>query len=181
MHMSVTQQKWSITPVADLSLTRHSVQTPMIRAFVITSLTLVLSFLSFGLSAQTDSLKKALGELNTAGNVRNTGSNEVNVVADSLIVKLEKGSRKYKDVKGFRIQIFLGSHDQINSERNKYLSLGLPYSAHIKQIVPEQALQVGDFMTRMEMEKHLEIIKKYYPKAFGVVEVIEPPRFSGKK
>lgn len=166
---------------ADVSLPRHSLQTPMIRVFIITSLSMVLALLSFDLSAQNDSLKKALGQLNTSGNVQQSGQNEVNVVADSLIVKLEKGSRKFKDVKGFRIQIFLGSHDQINSERNKYLSLGLPYSAYIKQIVPEQALQVGDFMTRMEMEKHLEIIKKYYPKAFGVVEVIEPPRFSGKK
>jgi hypothetical protein len=133
------------------------------------------------MSAQTDSLKNVPGKLITMEHSVGTSNGNVDVVADSLIVKLEKGSRRYKDIKGFRIQIFLGSLTQVNGERNKYLSLGLPYSAYIKQVVPEQALQVGDFVNRMEMEKHLEIVKKHYPKAFGVVEVIEPPRFSRKR
>lgn len=137
---------------------------------------LILFFVGFQhlAEAQTDSLKKAFNQLsvNTPG--------KLDVVADSAIVKLEKGTRKYKEIKGYRIQVFLGPHDQVNAERNKFLSLGLPYSAYVKQVVPEQALQIGDFLSRMEMEKNLEIIKKYYPKAFGVVDVIEPPRFSGK-
>jgi hypothetical protein len=131
--------------------------------------------LNSSLNAQSDSLKTAIGQLagKPAGNV--------DVVADSMVMKLEKSTRKYREIKGYRIQIFLGSYEQASTERNKYLSLGLPYSAYIKQVVPEQALQVGDFLNRMEMEKHLELIRKHYPKAFGVVEVIEPPRFSGKK
>jgi hypothetical protein len=134
--------------------------------------------LSIGLkplvNAQSDSLKKAMNQLSPVA------SGEMNVVADSAIVKLEKGTRRYKEIKGYRIQVFLGPHDQVNAERNRFLSLGLPYSVYVKQVVPEQALQVGDFLSRMEMEKHLEALKKYYPKAFGVVDVIEPPRFSGK-
>lgn len=97
--------------------------------------------------------------------------------ADSAIINLEKGKRGFKDVKGYRIQIFVGTADQMKTERNKFLALGLNYSVYPKQIVPEYALQVGDFPTRMEMEKHLERIKKHYPKAFPVVEVIEVPKF----
>lgn len=104
----------------------------------------------------------------------------IQVHADSSIVQLEKSRRGFKDIKGYRIQIFVGTADQMKTERNKFLGLGLPYPAYPKQIVPEYALQVGDFTTRMEMEKHLEIIKKHYPKAFPVVEVIEPPKF-GKR
>jgi hypothetical protein len=136
--------------------------------------------------AQNDSLKKvltALGQRKTAldTNVQVKGTGNVTIVADSSIIRLEKSTRKFKDIKGYRIQIFLGSLDQAKSERNKYLSLGLPYSVYPKQIVPEQALHVGDFISRMEMEKHLQVIQKFYPKAFGVVELIEPPKFSTPK
>ncbi len=97
--------------------------------------------------------------------------------ADSSIVMLEKSKRGFREIKGYRVQLTIGSAEHVKKERNSYLSLGLPYSAYMKQIVPEYALQIGDFTTRMEMEKHLEKIKVYYPKAIAVVEVIEPPKF----
>jgi hypothetical protein len=98
---------------------------------------------------------------------------DVTIIADSAIVKLERGTRKFKEVKGYRVQIFLGPLEEAKAERNKYLSLGLPYSAYMKQIVPEHALQIGDFTTRLELDKCLKELEEYYPKAFAVVEVIE--------
>jgi hypothetical protein len=114
---------------------------------------------------QTDSIHT------TAGNVT--------ILADSSIIKLERGSRKFKEMKGYRVQIFLGTLEEAKAERNKYLSLGLPYSAYMKQIVPEHALQIGDFATRMELDKCLKELEEYYPKAFAVVEVIEPMKTNG--
>jgi hypothetical protein len=99
---------------------------------------------------------------------------DVTIIADSAIVKLERGSRRFKELKGYRVQIFLGPLEEAKAERNKYLSLGLPYSAYMKQIVPEHALQIGDFTTRLELDKCLQELEEYYPKAFAVVEVIEP-------
>ncbi|MBX7051776.1 MAG: hypothetical protein K1X54_07060 [Flavobacteriales bacterium] len=154
-------------------------------------LTIILLGISHSVFSQNDSLKSALGKLGKSpveGAIKSETPNQnvgtpgkVDVKADSSIVNLEKGSRKFKETKGYRIQIFLGSVDQAKVERNKYLSLGLPYSIYSKQIVPEQALQIGDFINRMEMEKHLKIIEKHYPKAFGVVSFIEPPKFSQVK
>ena len=97
---------------------------------------------------------------------------------DTGITSVESGFRGFGDIKGYRIQIYLGPVQNALSERNKYLSLGLPYSAYIKQIVPEQAIQIGDFITKRDMEKHLEIIKRYYPKAFPIIDIIEPPKFA---
>jgi hypothetical protein len=99
---------------------------------------------------------------------------DVTIIADSAIIKLERGTRKFKEVKGYRVQIFLGPLEEAKAERNKYLSLGLPYSAYMKQIVPEHALQIGDFTTRLELDRCLKELEEYYPKAFAVVEVIEP-------
>jgi len=106
-------------------------------------------------------------------------SGNVTILADSSIIKLERGSRKFKEMKGYRVQIFLGPLEEAKAERNKYLSLGLPYSAYMKQIVPEHALQIGDFATRLELDKCLKELEEYYPKAFAVVEVIEPMKTNG--
>jgi hypothetical protein len=126
----------------------------------------ILSVMASGVCAQTDTLPPAQGK--------------VEFVVDSTIVKLEKGARKYKEVKGYRLQIFLGPLETVKAERNKYLALGLPYSAYIKQIVPEHALQIGDFTGKLEMEKCRSEIEAYYPDALAVVEIIEPPKFSKK-
>ena len=114
---------------------------------------------------QSDSLKSAPGN--------------VTILADSSIIKLERGSRRFKEIKGYRVQIFLGPLEEAKAERNKYLSLGLPYSAYMKQIVPEHALQIGDFATRLELDKCLKELEEFYPKAFAVVEVIEPAKANG--
>ncbi len=162
---------------------------------------------STSISSQSEGLKGALGNLQKPNAKADTAANstfndsklkEVNLAdtatnpqaqnekgnitftADSSIIQLEKSKRGFREIKGYRIQLIIGSADLVKKERNNFLSLGLSYSAYLKQIVPEYALQVGDFPTRLEMEKHLEIIRKYYPKAFPVVEVIEPPKF-GKR
>ena len=85
-----------------------------------------------------------------------TKQGDVTILADSSIIKLERNMRKFKQVKGYRVQIFLGPLEDAKAERNKYLSLGLPYSAYMKQIVPEHALQIGDFATRMELDRCLD-------------------------
>lgn len=129
------------------------------------TLSVLAAFISKGY-AQNDSLPPTMGN--------------IEFVVDSSIVKLEKGARKFKEIKGYRLQIFLGPLETVKAERNKYLALGLPYSAYIKQIVPEHALQIGDFTNKMEMEKCRGEIEAYYPDALAVVEVIEPPKFSKK-
>lgn len=104
---------------------------------------------------------------------------DVEVIADSSIVKLERNGRRFKEVKGYRVQLFIGPLEEAKAERNKYLSLGLPYSAYMKQIVPDHALQVGDFTTRLELDKCLSELEDYYPKAFAIVDVIETSGTSG--
>lgn len=104
---------------------------------------------------------------------------DVEVIADSSIVKLERNGRRFKEVKGYRVQLFIGPLEEAKAERNKYLSLRLPYSAYMKQIVPDHALQVGDFTTRLELDKCLSELEDYYPKAFAVVTIIETSGTSG--
>ena len=154
--------------------------------FVFRAFILLFFIASVGEAAgQSDSLKHILGKLGaTADTMVNPQAADVQgnveVIADSSIVNLERNNRGFRETRGYRVQIFLGQINDVKTERNKYLSLGLPYSAYMKQVVPDYALQIGDFPTRMELEKNLEIIRKHYPKAFAVVDIIEPPKFSRK-
>jgi hypothetical protein len=107
---------------------------------------------------------------------------EIVIHSSSAIDSLERNSRGFKEVKGYRVQIYVGpTSEKAMAERNNFLQLGLGYSAYLKQIVPEYAIRVGDFRNRMEMEKSLPRIKDHYPNAFPVIDIIEPPRYSGKK
>lgn len=152
-------------------------------------LTLFVLILSKSICGQSDSLQFALKKLTTNGkqtidttdNPQLDGVGRINTIADSSIVQLERKTRGFKEIRGYRIQVMLGSIENIKTERNKFLSLNLPYSAYLKQVVPEYSLQVGDFTTKLEVERHLQIVREYYPKAFAVVETIEPQKFSTRK
>ena len=108
-----------------------------------------------------------------------TVKGDVQIIADSSITRIERNTRGFKEIKGYRVQIFLGTLEQVKEERNKFLSLGLPYSAYVKQIVPEHALQIGDFATRMELDKCLSELEDFYKTAIPVVAIIEPPKEKG--
>lgn len=150
----------------------------------------VLASLSLNALSQSHDLQNALEKLGKQNNAiadssqnpqLNNMKGEVTLHADSSIVRLERNNRGFKETKGYRIQILIGSIENVKTERNKYLSLGLPYSAYMKQVVPEYSLQIGDFRSKIEVEKHLQIVKEHYPKAFVVIDNIEPARYTFKK
>ncbi len=130
-----------------------------------TLILVVLLFPSLSLFAQKVDLPEAVGD--------------VQILVDSAITRIERNTRGFKEIKGYRVQVFLGSLEDVKNERNKYLSLGLPYSAYVKQIVPEHALQIGDFATKMELDKCLSELEQFYKTTIPVVAIIEPPKEKG--
>lgn len=154
-------------------------------ALLFVGLGLFLPYIGY---SQSDSLKTLLRKLapqeksaiDTLDDHTPQSVGRINHFADSAIVQLERNSRGFKEMRGYRIQLMMGTIEQIKAERNRYLSLGLPYAAYLKQVVPEYSLQIGDFKNKLEVERHLQIIKEYYPRAFVVVDVIEPPRYPAK-
>ena len=127
--------------------------------------------------SQTDSLS-ARQRCSTKLHMQDGG--KITVSADSSIVRLERNNRGFKDMKGYRIQIFLGPVEEAKKKRNDYLALGLPYSSYVKQIVPEHAIEIGDFVTKHEAQRALKEIKKSYSSAMIVTTIIEPPKYKTK-
>ena len=112
--------------------------------------------------------------------LRKQEQGEIAVSADSAIVRLERNNRGFRDMKGYRIQIFLGPVEEAKKKRNEYLATGLPYSSYVKQIVPEHAIEIGDFVSKHEAQRALKEVKKTYSSALIVTTIIEPPKYKTK-
>ena len=102
---------------------------------------------------------------------------EVKFVLSSKIDSLEKKMRGKSEMKGYRVQIFLGSYADAKNARAKFLNSGMKMQAYIEQNTPDYVVRVGDFRTTLEAQKYYAEIKKMYPQALLVVNKIEAPRF----
>lgn len=138
---------------------------------------IIVSVASLAAQSQTDTLS-ARQRCSTSLTAQDGG--KITVTADSSIVRLERNNRGFKDMKGYRIQIFLGSVEEAKKKRNEYLSTGLPYSSYVKQIVPEHAIEIGDFVTKLDAQRALKELKKTFSSAIIVTTVIEPPKYKTK-
>jgi hypothetical protein len=105
---------------------------------------------------------------------------KITIHASAKIDSLERQQRGKSELKGFRIQIFLGPFVQAKAERTKFINMGTGLSAYMPQNPPDYSVRVGDFRTQLEAQKYLEQIKEVYPSAFIVPDRVEPPRFSKK-
>lgn len=127
---------------------------------------IALLFMSnYGVFAQKDSL----GSSWSNGAIRFENAERV----DSL----EKKMRGKNEMRGYRVQIFLGNYADAKNVRAKFLASGLKMQAYIVQNTPDYVVRVGDFRTSLEAQKHFIELKKMYPSALLVVDRIEPPRF----
>jgi len=97
---------------------------------------------------------------------------------DSLIVRRlelnrEGVSGKNVTLQGFRVQIFLGLDRQIAySEQVKFKTQNPSINTYISYTQPNYKLRVGDFRTRLEAEKLMNELKKYYTSMFIFSEMI---------
>jgi len=97
---------------------------------------------------------------------------------DSLIAKrleLSKDSRSGSSisVSGFRVQIFSGlERQQAYAEQSKFKVHFPAYSSYISYVQPNYRVRVGDFRTRLEAEKFINELKRYYSSLFIFSEMI---------
>ena len=97
---------------------------------------------------------------------------------DSLIARRLELSRgvsigKSISVSGFRVQIFSGlDRQRANSEQSNFKSLYPNITSYISYTQPYYRLRVGDFRTRLEAEKFMNELKKYYSSMFIFSEMI---------
>ena len=97
---------------------------------------------------------------------------------DSLIAKRLELSKNVKSgdnisVSGFRVQIFSGLDRQdAYTEQAKFKVRYPAYSTYISYVQPNYRLRVGDFRTKLEAEKFMNDLKKYYSSLFIFSDMI---------
>lgn len=101
---------------------------------------------------------------------------KIDVTVSERIDSLERSTRGKTELRGYRIQIFLGPFAQAKTERTKFISTGIPLPAYMPQNLPDYAVRVGDFRNMMEAQKYLSQVRDLYPSAFVVPDKIESPR-----
>jgi hypothetical protein len=137
-------------------------------------ITTICAFAPVAMQAQTGNTTPANDSLPVKGG-------DVQFHAEGRIDSLEKRLRGKTDLKGYRIQIFLGSYQDAKNVRAKFLTNSLGLQAYIAQNAPDYVVRVGDFKTSLELHKYLDEVKKSYPGSLVVVDKIEPPRFPKHK
>jgi hypothetical protein len=97
---------------------------------------------------------------------------------DSLIAKRLALSKNVKSgsnisVSGFRVQVFSGLQRQdAYNEQAKFKVRYPTYSTYISYVQPNYRLRVGDFRTKLEAEKFMNELKKFYSSMFIFSEMI---------
>lgn len=97
---------------------------------------------------------------------------------DSLIAKRLELSKNNKSgnsisVSGFRVQIFSGLERQAAyTEQAKFKVRYPAYNTYISYVQPNYRLRVGDFRTKLEAEKFMNELKKFYSSMFIFSEMI---------
>jgi hypothetical protein len=84
-----------------------------------------------------------------------------------------------KAIPGYRIQIFfdsgLNSSDRANQARDEFLLKFPEIQAYVNWKAPNYRVRIGDFKTRLEAEKTLQLIIPDYPNAWVIKDEINFP------
>ncbi len=88
------------------------------------------------------------------------------------IAKKKAYNKSLTKVKGFRIQIFFGSEKGAYKTRDKFRSIFSKPFIKIQNFPPDWKVRVGNYKTRLEADRALEDIKKSFPGAIVLSEMI---------
>jgi len=84
-----------------------------------------------------------------------------------------------KAIPGYRIQIFfdsgLNSSDRARQAKDEFLLIFPETPAYVSWKAPNYRVRVGDFKTRLEAEKKLQLIFADYPNAWVIKDEINFP------
>jgi hypothetical protein len=130
------------------------------------NLILCVFSLLFGYQSDAQSISPQLGAIRTEmePSTRNT-----------LNLMKQKGE-KFKELKGFRVQIFNGNKSDCLKQRGKFLRVYGDIPAYLLYEAPEYRTQIGDFRTRLEAEAFLKKIINNFAGSFVVPTNIKYPQ-----
>jgi hypothetical protein len=89
---------------------------------------------------------------------------------------MKQKGEKFKELKGFRVQIFNGNKSDCLKQRGEFLRVYGDIPAYLLYEAPEYRTQIGDFRTRLEAEAFLIKIINDFAGSFVVPTNIRYPK-----
>ena len=140
----------------------------------------LILILSLSLQAQKNVSHTQNADIFAILNDSKTGPGKIQVKREdninTLFYKHIEFNRKQNGVMGYRIRIFSDSgqpaKQKAMTERSRFVKDHADFNAYLVYDTPNFKIYVGDFRTKSEALKLFKQIKKDFPKAFIVNEVI---------
>lgn len=89
-----------------------------------------------------------------------------------IIAKKKAYNKSLKKIKGYRIQIFFGSENGAYKTRDKFRDAFPILFLKIQNFPPDWKVRVGNYKTRLEADRELVDIKKIFPGAIVLSEMV---------
>jgi len=145
------------------------------RGYIILLLGLLISNLCAAQAfVRTEELMKSNGDNNGGSLVINQSPAIDTLISRSILANKKKG------IQGFRIQIFLSSARNARTEADRVNAEFISKFPDMYSIVEYQEpgyfkVRVGNYRSRVEAYKDLQIINKVFPDAYAVPATIDSP------
>lgn len=107
---------------------------------------------------------------------------KVTVYQDSTVAFLLKKNSELTELKqnmpGYRIQIYYGTdRNKANEIRTEFIRDHIETEAYMVYHQPNFKVRIGDFKTRLEAQKAMQLFSAFYPGSFIVKDEIPLPKF----
>lgn len=113
-----------------------------------------------------------LGSLNVSAQNEGTLTIQSSESIKQTIAKKKAYNKSVTKIKGYRIQIFFGSEKGAYRSRDKFRLIYSKPFLKIQNFPPDWKVRVGNYKTRLEADRALEDIKKDFPGAIVLSEMI---------
>lgn len=144
------------------------------RKYLLISLAFAIS--NVPLSAQSEKLQTGVSGLQEQTGKDSLRQGQVQILQDEELNKLiQLYNEAEKSLDGFRVQIFLGKPKEAQSIRSEFIAKHSDIPAYAIWQSPNMKVRVGNFRSRLDAERALLAIRKDYPGAYIVKDLIELP------
>lgn len=89
-------------------------------------------------------------------------------------------SGRKQALKGFRVQVFLGSREQAEELRRNFLAKHPEVPAYLSYLAPNFRVRVGDLRDRVAAERLREQLRSEFPGLYVVADEIQTPKLQSE-
>ena len=102
-----------------------------------------------------------------------TPTRNVNAKVDFVLDSIDRLNSQRKFIDGYTIQIYSGQNrEEANNAKKKMVDENIGLTANLQYIQPKFRVRVGNYFSKLEAQKDLQLLKPIFPNAILIPEKI---------